>query len=601
MSLPKRGLIERSNSSKQTLERIICMALQTFKPPEKLTVSQWADKFRVLSADETDKPGPWETANVPYLRKLMDVFNDDHVSEIVFLKCTQIGGTEALLNMVGYVVDQNPNRIIYVLPDDTFCKDFSELRLQKMLDSSPALKEKFNAYESKDTLLKFNGGFIFFASAQSPSKLASWSSRYIFLDEVDKFPVRAKKEASPLKLAEERTKNRFNSKIVKVSTPTFKSGPIWRAYDACDKRFEYQVPCPHCGEYQVFDFSHIKWPKSDDGHSDITLAREAAYYECAACKRKIDDRHKMQMLKAGRWVAKNKTIGYARSVGFHINSIYSPWVRFGDVAAEFLASKNDPLNMQNFVNSWLGLPYEDTASELEAQQVLQRRTDLPEGQIPAYTQLITCGVDVQKNNLYYTVRAWGAGIISQCIAYGSLKDFDGLTELLNKYFCDVNGEPRWQIDLCAVDSGYRTEEVYDYCLQMQEAMGGNIVVPCKGKFKWNMLSRFRKSVIDNTSSVGLGQTVYIVNVDKYKDMIANALQRPMYERGAFMCHADTEIEYAEMLTAEHKIVEVKDGHEVYTWMPKTSHAANHYLDCEVYAALAADLMHVRYLEDEEGN
>ena len=214
MSLQKRGLIERSSGSKQTLEKLICLALKIFKPPEKLTVSQWADKFRVLSADETDKPGPWETANVPYLRKIMDAFNDDHVGEIVFLKCTQIGGTEGLLNMVGYVVDQNPNRIIYVLPDDTFCKDFSELRLQKMLDSSPALKTKFNEYESKDTLLKFNGGFIFFASAQSPAKLASWSSRYIFLDEIDKFPKRAKKEASPLKLAEERTKNRFNSKIV---------------------------------------------------------------------------------------------------------------------------------------------------------------------------------------------------------------------------------------------------------------------------------------------------------------------------------------------------------------------------------------------------
>lgn len=599
MSLQKRGLIERSSGSKQTLEKLICLALKIFKPPEKLTVSQWADKFRVLSADETDKPGPWETANVPYLRKIMDAFNDDHVGEIVFLKCTQIGGTEGLLNMVGYVVDQNPNRIIYVLPDDTFCKDFSELRLQKMLDSSPALKTKFNEYESKDTLLKFNGGFIFFASAQSPAKLASWSSRYIFLDEIDKFPKRAKKEASPLKLAEERTKNRFNSKIVKVSTPTFKTGPIWRAYEAVDKKFEYQVPCPHCGEYQTLEFKHIKWPKDERGHSDITLAREAAYYECVKCKRKIDDRHKMQMLKAGKWVAKNKTVGYAKSVGFHINSIYSPWVRFGDVAAEFLASKNDPVDMQNFVNSWLGLPYEDTAATLEAEMVLNRRTELQEGCVPDFTQLITCGVDVQKNNLYYTVRAWGAGVISQCIAYGSLKDFDNLTDLLNNFFCDTNGEARWQIDLCAIDSGYRTEEVYDYCLRMQETLG-NVVIPVKGKFKWNMLSRFRKSVIDNTSSVGLGQTVYIVNVDKYKDVIASQLQREMYKQGAFMVHADTELEYAEHLTAEHKVVEIKDGHETYTWVPKTSHAANHYLDCEVYASLAADLMHVRYLEEKEG-
>nr|UVX40313.1 MAG: terminase large subunit [Bacteriophage sp.] len=599
MSYLKRGLVERSNSSQQTLDKIIAMAMQTFKPPEKLTVSQWADKNRILSADETDKPGPWETANVPYLRKIMDCFTDEHVREIVFLKCTQIGGTEALLNMVGYVVDQNPNRVIYVLPDDTFCKDFSELRLQKMLDSSPILKNKFNEYESKDTLLKFNGGFIFFASAQSPSKLASWSSRYIFLDEIEKFPKKAKKEASPLKLAEERTKNRFNAKIVKVSTPVYKSGPIWIAWEKADKRYRYFVPCPHCGEYQTFELANIKWPKDEEGNSNITLARQAAYYVCKKCGGRIDDRHKMQMLKHGKWMAENTTVGHAKSVAFHINSIYSPWVRFGDVAAEFLASKNDPVDMQNFVNSWLGMPYEDTASELEANQILARRTEIQEGCVPDFTQLITCGVDVQKNNLYYTVRAWGFGVISQNIQYGSLKNFDELTELMDRYFCDTNGEPRWQIDLCVIDSGYRTEEVYDYCLQMQSLMG-NVVIPCKGEFNVKSEGRFRKKVIDNVSvtetKAGLGQTIYLVNVDKYKDVIASQLKRPMYQYGAFMFHADTEIEYAEQMISEHKIVEIKNNREVYTWVPKTSHAKNHYWDCEVYASLAADLMHVRHLD-----
>lgn len=599
MSYLKRGLVERSNSSQQTLDKIIAMAMQTFKPPEKLTVSQWADKNRILSADETDKPGPWETANVPYLRKIMDCFTDEHVREIVFLKCTQIGGTEALLNMVGYVVDQNPNRVIYVLPDDTFCKDFSELRLQKMLDSSPTLKNKFNEYESKDTLLKFNGGFIFFASAQSPSKLASWSSRYIFLDEIEKFPKKAKKEASPLKLAEERTKNRFNAKIVKVSTPVYKSGPIWIAWEKADKRYRYFVPCPHCGEYQTFELANIKWPKDEEGNSNITLARQAAYYVCKKCGGRIDDRHKMQMLKHGKWMAENTTVGHAKSVAFHINSIYSPWVRFGDVAAEFLASKNDPVDMQNFVNSWLGMPYEDTASELEANQILARRTEIQEGCVPDFTQLITCGVDVQKNNLYYTVRAWGFGVISQNIQYGSLKNFDELTELMDRYFCDTNGEPRWQIDLCVIDSGYRTEEVYDYCLQMQSLMG-NVVIPCKGEFNVKSEGRFRKKVIDNVSitetKAGLGQTIYLVNIDKYKDVIASQLKRPMYQYGAFMFHADTEIEYAEQMTNEHKIVEIKNNREVYTWVPKTSHAKNHYWDCEVYASLAADLMHVRHLD-----
>lgn len=592
--MQKRGLMGKAQSEtvRQTIERAIWRALQTLKPPEKLTVSEWADKNRVLSAEETDKPGQWKTANVPYMKFIMDCFNDEHISEIVWLKCTQIGGTEGLLNIVGYVIDQNPSRIIYVLPDDTFCKDFSELRMQKMLESCPALKGKFNAYESKDTLLKFGGGFVFFASAQSPSKLASWSARYIFLDEIDKFPKRAKKEAGPIKLAEERAKNRFNSKIVKVSTPTFKTGPIYQAYEAADKRYAFYVPCPHCGHYQTLKFKDVRWPKGPDGHPDITLARQAAYYECEKCKRRIDDRHKPAMLRGGKWVSEDRTVSHAKKVAFHINSIYSPWLRFGDVAAEYLSSKNDPVDEQNFYNSWLGEPWEDKAAEMDSQTVLDHRTDLPECVVPEYAQLLTGGVDVQKHGFYWTVRAWGAGVTSQCIAYGTAGTWDEIDEIMNRFWPDTNGELKWQVNLCAIDSGYRTEEVYEFCLEHSDW-----AVPAKGKFAWKMLARFRKSVIDNTTSKAYGQTIYIVNVDKYKDMIAANLNKPVYTRGSFMVHADTEQDYADQITAEHKITDVKDRHEVQTWVPKTSHAANHYLDCEVYAGLAADLLHVRYLEE----
>lgn len=65
--------------------------------------------------------------------------------------------------------------------------------------------------------------------------------------------------------------------------------------------------------------------------------------------------------------------------------------------------------------------------------------------------------------------------------------------------------------------------------------------------------------------------------------------------------ADIETEYAEQMTSEHKVVEIKNNHETYTWVPKTSHAKNHYWDCEVYASLAADLMHVRHLDKLKGD
>lgn len=68
-----------------------------------------------------------------------------------------------------------------------------------------------------------------------------------------------------------------------------------------------------------------------------------------------------------------------------------------------------------------------------------------------------------------------------------------------------------------------------------------------------------------------------------------------------MVHKDCDLEYAEQVTAEHKITERSKGKVIQKWDVKTSHAANHYLDCEVYAAAAADMQEVRslFLQNQE--
>ena len=211
----------------RNLSAAISRALSTFTPPENLTVSGWADKYRLMSSEETSRPGNWDTAAVPYMKFIMDSFNNDQIEEIVWLKCTQIGGTEAMLNMVGYTISQNPSRIMYVLPDDDLIDQFSELRLQKMLRNCPDLSDRI-ASKNSTNLIRFHGGFLVFASSRSPSALASWSVPVLFLDEIDKFPIFAGKEASPIKLASERQKNWPIRKTFMCSTPTLSmnSNPV---------------------------------------------------------------------------------------------------------------------------------------------------------------------------------------------------------------------------------------------------------------------------------------------------------------------------------------------------------------------------------------
>ena len=87
----------------------------------------------------------------------------------------------------------------------------------------------------------------------------------------------------------------------------------------------------------------------------------------------------------------------------------------------------------------------------------------------------------------------------------------------------------------------------------------------------------------------------IVDGGKYKDMIAGRMHKPN-GRGSWMVYHGCDEEYAEQVTSEHKInVKTGNGKVKLEWVPKHSHAQNHYLDCECYAMAAADTLGLRGL------
>jgi len=558
-------------------------ALKIFKPPEQLTVSEWADKYRILDAKTSAEPGQWRTMRTPYLQGIMDAFIDPDIEEIIFVKPTQVGGTEGLNNIVGYIISQDPSPTLIVYPTLELAEFTSKNRVQPMISLCPVLKERYQDKESKILELQFDGMYVVLSGANSPASLASRPIRYLLFDEVDKYPTNAGKEADPRSLARERTKTfAHNKKIFQTSTPTFKYGPIWQEWEAADSQLRYYVPCPHCGHSQALRFKQIKWPKTAKTPEAV---QATAYYECEQCRGIITDGHKPGMLKAGQWQFEKKA--GTRKTAFHINAIYSPWVRFGDVAYEFLKSKNFPELLMNFVNSWLAEPWENTEVKMNSDKVLERQSEYEEGVVPDGTMLITGGVDVQKNYFVWTIRAWGTSMTSWNIAHGLADTWDEIEYIMNLPYTDRQGNT-FQVNLCGVDSGDRTDEVYDFCAINQEW-----AVPVKGSSN-PLLSRYRISTIDKVDSKAYGMRLYLVDGAQYKDMIASRLKRPNGP-GSWMVFKGCDLDYAEQICAEEKVIEKKGGREVEVWQKKGTHIANHYLDAEVYAALAADLLHVRYL------
>lgn len=586
MSCSRSGAAGRGKMPRRKFQvaRYQYEALQMLCPPEQLTVSEWAEHYRILDARSSAMPGAWNNGVTPYLVGIMDEFNNYETERIIFCKPTQVGGTEAAQNMIGYIVMQDPSPTMVVYPTDALAKSISENRLQPMLKATPEIRKRFD--ENSSLLeLQFEGMYLSLAGSNSPSGLASKPIRYLILDEVDKYPGANGREADPIKLATERTKTFHNRKIYITSTPTLKTGHIWREKEKADIEKHYFVPCPHCGEYIEFKFQNIRFP-DEEGMSYADRA-ELAIYVCQKCGGIITDNDKHNMLRLGEWRIVRHDTKYARSVAFWINTLYSPFVRWSQIAGEFLKCKDDPEEFQNFVNSWLAEPWEDTKLKTNADLVMDRQTDLPALVVPSWCKLLTGGVDVQENSLYWTIRAWGDYLTSQNVAHGQALSFEEVDQVMNLEYYTPEGVSRI-VNLCLIDSGDQTDMVYEFCVYHPE-----YTMPVKGS-SHPQLSHYKISTVNREGSIANGLKLVLVDGGKYKDMIAGRMSREN-GRGSWMVYDGCDREYAEQVTAEHKVNVKKNGVIRQEWQKKHSHSDNHYLDAEVYAMAAADVLNVRTL------
>lgn len=595
--------IERQRLRKRTRNLFTGVIRKTLERPVKLTVSEWAEKYRILD-ESSNFQGNWSNDVTPYLVGIMDAFNDPYIQEINVVKPTQVGGTEAFINMIGWIICNDPAPTMIVYDTDGNAKDTSNDRLKPSLTKTPQIAERFYENHSKELNLKFRGMHLYLRGGGSPGKLASKAIKYLFFDEIDKLPGAGKKEASPYNLAKERTRTfTYSKKIYTCSTPTLKSNYVWAIHEAAEEQRNYFVPCPHCGEYIVFRFKQIMFPKWKDESKEEVLTNEErakkAVYVCQECGCEITDRDKIKMLRSGEWRdVKNTHIGKAKKVSFWINALYSRFLTWSDIALEFLESKSDSEKMQNFANSWLAEPWEDTKLKTTEELVLERQTHVPQFIVPKWTKLLTGGVDVQENCLYWTIRAWGDFITSQNIAHGQAYNWDEIERIMNlEYEKEAGGTQI--VNLALIDSGYDTDNVYDFC-----ANNSDWSLPVKGA-STKMQSHYKFSKVNKTGSKAYGMNLIIVDGGKYKDMIVSRMRRDN-GRGTWMVYQGCDMEYAKQVTSEHKVSAKNGQKSELIWVKKTTHADNHYLDAEVYAMAAADMLgvrtlHLRDTRDEEAD
>lgn len=567
------------------------------RPDPDYTVSSWADANRMLSQKASAEPGRWRTERTPYLKDIMDELSPSSPAQrVVFMAGAQVGKSETGNNWLGFVIHHAPGPMLLVQPTVDTAKRFSKQRLAPMIEESPVLRERIADNKSRDAsnsmmTKEFPGGVLLVAGANSASGLRSMPIRYLFMDEVDAYPLDVDGEGDPIQLAEKRTTTFARRKVFMSSTPTVKDvSRIEREFLLSDQR-RYHVPCPHCGHMQWLKWSNLKWDH-DDPHT--------AAYACEDCGTLIEERHKTDMLNAGEWRA--TAPGDGRTVGFHLSSLYSPlgWKSWAEIVAEFLQAKGDAPLLKTFVNTVLGETWEDDyAAKIGAGELQQRVEFYQPGIAPARVLCVTAGVDVQDNRLAVSLYGWGreeeCWLIDHMEIYGDPaqpKVWQQLDEAVLKPVPHELAEPI-KVSAVAIDSGgHFTNEVYAYARERRKQS----VFAIKGQSQRGKPPIGKATKVDlNWKGQKLSKSaeVYPVGSDTIKSTVFARLKLNEPGPGYIHFHAEAGAEYFEQLTAEKQITRYVKGFPVREWVKKSG-ARNEALDCKVYAYAAMQWLYTRY-------
>jgi len=593
----------------------------TWAMPPEVTVSHWADKNRIVVGGA--EPGPWRTERVPYSKGIMDAYGEPVVEEITIVGPAQCSKTEDVFNMIGYTVDVDPVESAYVIARDEDCEDISNDRLGPMFEKSPALARHLTGrpWDMKiGRVFRFDRMPLYFISAQSAPALASKPIGRIFFDETDKYKELIGKAGSPVKLGKRRTTTFGDVKIVYLCTPTTKDGFIYQSYQLSNMQ-TYHVPCPHCGgRYQRLKFGRLKVDPPDLRDPEVIIENECVYYECEYCEGKIKEHYKMDMLANGLWVPagcrvdKNgrltgKPLRGRRHCGFWIDGLLSPWLLWHRVLAEWFEVTKDevsPAVLREFKNQVLAEVWEEIGMKVDVTQLRSHKGQFSRGTVPDDCLILVAGADYHEDmrgmvRIDYEVRGFGYGLKNQVISSGSVGSFEELEDevLLSPFpWADPIGvnknKPELAVVQLFIDSRYKPDVVYDFCLQYP-----GLAIPTKGV--QHQRAPLVAAKLDRVSYERRkrykGMQQLLIDTEFFKDRVTTWAKRTPGERGATEFYDEIPERYFLDFCNEVKVkTRDKYGRVSWHWQPVSKGAPTHHLDTAVLAAAAAyyKKAHIRF-------
>lgn len=576
-------------------------------PQERPSPSEWSERYRTLSPEESDEPGPYTFDRTPYWREVCDWFAKS-VEEIVCLKGAQVGWSELTRNLAGYCIAVDPGPAMFLMPDQKSAEDFRVERIAPLIQHTEAIRPLLSSKRRDNTKhrVRFRTMSLFMAWAGSKTGTKSRPIRYLFCEEPDEFPAFSGTGGDPLSKAEKRltvAQSKGRARKVIGGTPTTKRGNVWKRWEMCTAKMHFWVPCPHCNGYQELHWKNVKWPDLNEPdrkkRAEKIKTDNLAYYECEHCQKPINDHHKPPMLRRGLWASEDqavtrdgRVVGPAvtgKRVGFFLPSTYSPWVSFSQLAEEWLNAQDDVQALCDFINQRLAQPFEEQRDKTEPSIFHNKAEGAgPAKIVPKWTTLLITTADTQGDKgkptyWYWVTRAWTNGYRSQLVDYGIANSKEELLQqtLQREYQWEGHGAVTPQ-QLLIDSGGDRTFEVYQIA-QLDTAR----IHPTKGasddsrkegrpiRQMWMVQQRYQKAH---------GVTLWMIDTQASKDQLHRLIHDPDVTR--WLPHSEIDDGYADQMSSEAKVFDPIKGFE--EWKPRQGYEKNnHYWDCEQQQVAAA--------------
>lgn len=584
----------------ENTKKLFTRIFRCLKPPPDLKLSEWADKYRRLSAGTSAEPGRWRTSKAPYQKEIMDAITDMTIRKVVIMSAAQVGKTDAMvLNPIGYYVHYDPSPIMVIQPTIQMAEGFSKEKLSPMIRDTPVLAERINdkSRSSGNTIQQkiFPGGHVTMVGANSPAGLRSRPIRILLADEIDAYPATAGNEGDPLFLAEKRLTTYWNRKEVNISTPTVKGVSRIEVEYEHSSRGEWNAPCPCCGELQPLRWANVIFDKNDLSEIRYVCEKCGVISSEVAWKERFID---------GCFIHADPENPVR---GFHLNTLASTLAPWKEVVEKFLLANEEKKKgnielLKAWTNTEMGETWEEDGEQIEDEELMKRREKY-NCEVPEEVLYLTAGVDTQDDRFEIEVVGWGPEYeswgIRYAVIYGDLKleqVWEDLDIFLQQTFNKPDGTKLKIICTCIDSGGHFTNQVYKFCKERFRRK----VFAIKGSND-SAAAYIQKPTKSNREQAYL----FTIGVDTGKSWLMDRLK--LEKEGPGYCHFPKEEnkgydeKYFKGLTSEKKVLEYKKGRPYFVWKVKDMgvHKRNEALDCRNYATAAIEITNLPLKKQEE--